>query len=121
MLPIRCPECQSQEVRVSTPQGLWEQLQRAAGIMPLRCRECDFRFRSLIWDLLNVIYARCPACYNLELSIWHPRFYRPPMIQRLKLHVGGRPRRCERCRRNFVSFLPCKIRYRRRKTASSAV
>ena len=119
MLPIRCPDCHSQELRASTPQSIWEHILRIVGLMPVRCKNCDYRFRSAIWDILNAIYARCPACYNLELSIWQPRFYRPPAGQRLKLRLGGRPRRCERCRRNFVSFLPCKIRYRR-KTASSA-
>jgi hypothetical protein len=29
--------------------------------------------------------------------------------------VGAKPRRCEFCRKNFVSFRPCKIRFVRRR------
>ena len=30
------------------------------GFFPLRCNDCDERWTQPIWDLLNVIYARCP-------------------------------------------------------------
>lgn len=115
MLPINCPECGSRHVRTSLTQGFFEKLGKAIGIFPLRCKDCDCRFSRQIWDIANSIYARCPVCYNLELSLWQPSFYRPPRSWKVLLAFGAKPRRCEACRKNFVSFRPCKIRFRRRK------
>ena len=119
MLPIRCPACGSKNVRSSYSQTFFERLAKFLGVFKLRCRDCDCRFSRAIWDVFNMFYARCPRCYNLELSVWQPQYYRPPGLQRLKLKFGGRPRRCEKCRNNFVSFRPCKIRFVRRKPKSS--
>lgn len=115
MLPIHCPECGSRNVRASQTQTFLETLGRAAGFYPVRCRDCDCRFARQIWDLSNSIYARCPRCYNLELSLWSPTHYRPPRSWKFWMLFGAKPRRCEACRVNFVSFRPCKIRFRRRK------
>jgi hypothetical protein len=119
MLPIKCPRCDSGDVRSSLSQNFFERIVKAFGFFQLRCRDCDHRFTRDIWDALNVIYARCPKCYGLELSMWDPAYYRPPRSWKFMMAFGGRPRRCEFCRKNFVSFLPCKIRHRRKKQSAS--
>jgi hypothetical protein len=120
MLPIKCPACNSRNVRSSLSQTFFERVAKAFGFFQLRCRECDTRFTRAIWDALNVIYARCPRCYGLELSLWSPSYYRPPASWKFMMAIGGRPRRCEFCRKNFVSFRPCKIRYRRPRPSNAA-
>ena len=62
-----------------------------------------------------MIYARCPLCYRIDLSLWKPEQYHVPLWWRLLLNLGAKPRRCEACRKNFVSFRPCKKMYKRRK------
>jgi hypothetical protein len=118
--PFRCPKCNSRDVRSSLSQSIWESTKKLLGYFPLRCRDCDERWTQPIWDLLNVMYARCPRCYGLELSLWAPNFYRPPLLWKAQLAIGAKPRRCEFCRTNFVSFRPCKIRYVRRRIKYTA-
>jgi len=119
MLPIKCPECGSSDLRSSLSQTFLEKVAKIFGFFQLRCRDCDHRFTSDLWDTFNAIYARCPKCYNLELSLWDPAYYRPPSSWKFLLAIGGRPRRCQSCRTNFVSFRPCKVRYRRKKSAGA--
>jgi hypothetical protein len=113
--PFLCPKCNSKNVRSSLSQNTREVLSKVLGLFPMRCNDCDERWTQPIWDFLNVIYARCPSCYGLELSIWQPHYYRPPLRWIWMLALGAKPRRCEFCRKNFVSFLPCKIRFVRRR------
>ena len=120
MHPFCCPNCKSKNVRSSLSKSFWETASKVLGFFPLRCRDCDERWTQPIWDFLNVIYARCPRCYGLELSLWQPCYYRPPAAWTMMMKFGAKPRRCEFCRKNFVSFRPCKIRFVRRKPKSSA-
>lgn len=108
MLNITCPECNSRNVRSSLSQSLGENLQKALGFFQLRCRDCDSRFTHSLWDIRNLLYARCPCCYGLKLTSWNPRFYRAPRSWLFYMKVGGKARRCNACRRNFVSFRPAK-------------
>ena len=121
MLPIRCPRCGSQDIRTSLTRTVPERIAQVFGYFQLRCKDCDERFGGAIWGLRNVVYAKCPQCYNLELCLWKPEQYHAPAMWRFLLAIGARPRRCERCRRNFVSFRPCKVRYQRRKVRLQAV
>jgi hypothetical protein len=89
-------------------------MRKLLGIFPMRCKDCDERWTQPLWDFLNVVYARCPRCYGLELTLWQPQYYRPPTFWKFLMGLGAKPRRCEFCRKNFVSFRPCKIRYKRR-------
>ena len=86
-----------------------------AGYATLRCRSCEYRFKRTLWDVGNSIYARCPNCYGLELSSWELDDYHVRLWWRIKITFGANPWRCEPCRRNFVSFLPRKVRWVRRK------
>lgn len=119
--PFSCPACNSKNVRTSLAKGFWEPTKKLFGFQPARCRDCDERWTQPIWDLLNAIYARCPCCYGLELSFWAPGYYRSPFTWKLMMLFGAKPRRCEFCRKNFVSFRPCKIRYLRRRPKSGVV
>jgi hypothetical protein len=119
--PFRCPKCKSKNVRSSLSQSFWESASKVFGFFPMRCRDCDERWTQTLWDILNVVYARCPRCYGLELSLWQPTYYRPPVIWKLLMSFGAKPRRCEFCRKNFVSFRPCKIRFVRRRPKSATV
>lgn len=40
----------------------------------------------------------------MDLSTWKPEDYQVSAFRLFLLHIGGRPFRCEYCRRNFVSF-----------------
>jgi hypothetical protein len=113
--PFLCPKCNSRNVRRSISKNTREAFAKILGFFPARCNDCDQRWIQPIWDFLNAAYARCPNCYGLEISRWHPRYYRAPLRWRWMLALGAKPRRCEFCRKNFVSFLPCKIRFVRRR------
>lgn len=115
MHPFQCPKCNSKNVRDSVSRSFWESIRTVAGVFPARCRDCDTRWSQPLWDLGNCLYARCPHCYGLELSSWTPSHYRVPTLSKVWLTIGAKPRRCEFCRRNFVSFRPCKIQFVRRK------
>jgi DNA-directed RNA polymerase subunit RPC12/RpoP len=121
VLPIRCPRCGSRDIRTSHSRTVPERIATFFGHLQLRCKNCDERFADAIWDLRNLLYAKCPQCYNTELCFWKPEQYHAPARWRFLLAIGARPRRCERCRRNFVSFRPCKIRYQRRKVRAQAM
>jgi endogenous inhibitor of DNA gyrase (YacG/DUF329 family) len=111
-MTITCPECGSKDVRASLSQTIGEQVLKVFGFFYLRCKDCDARFRAQIWDFLNMIYARCPRCYRLDLSTWSTEYYRASSSQLLCLRLGGRRHRCAYCRVNFVDFRPAKLRYK---------
>jgi hypothetical protein len=48
--------------------------------------------------------AKCPGCFNTQLSTWSPRVFSPGVWDQIKIGLGARRVRCERCRRNFSSF-----------------
>ena len=120
MLSIRCPACNSREVRASLAKTLGERVARVFGFMQLRCKDCDERFGASIWDLSNVVYAKCPRCYRLDLSTWTTQYYRAPSRWLIAMKFGARRRRCEYCRHNFISWRPAKTKYRRASMAGNA-
>ena len=121
MSTFKCPKCGSENVRPSLKQNWIERALAAFGLEQVRCRACDERFTTGIVDLRNAIYARCPRCYRLNLGSWKLDHYHIPLLPRVLLRVGGKPRRCDACRCNFVSFRPVKIPYLRRIMRPAAV
>lgn len=78
------------------------------GMIHLRCRECDERFAAGLVEVRNSLYARCPRCYRLDLTTWNRKHIIVTASRKLLLFLGAKPRRCARCRCNFVSFRPVK-------------
>ena len=116
MHPFSCPNCKSKNVRSSLSQNFLEsRLSKLLGIFQLRCRDCDGRWTQPIWDLLNVVYARCPAMLRGGTESLAAKLLSSSGAVEVSYGVGAKPRRCEFCRKNFVSFRPCKIRFVRRK------
>lgn len=101
---VHCPHCGSRNVRKSGSQTFPEKIAAFFGYFQIRCRDCDHRFSSVIWDLRNVFYSRCPRCYRLDLSSWNPDNYHISTSRRFLLMIGGKRRRCDACRCNFISF-----------------
>lgn len=110
-MKVACPNCGSRSVRSSHAESWIESLWNAFGFFKLRCRDCDERFTKSIWDVANAIYARCPRCYRLDLSTWDTSHYHAPTLWRVLMSFGARPRRCEACRNNFISFRLVKAKY----------
>ncbi len=76
-----------------------------------RCRDCSHTFVARPFRLTHIVWAKCPRCYRLDLSMWDPEYYRSSAWMNLKVFFGANRWRCERCRVNFVSFRPRKLRY----------
>jgi hypothetical protein len=110
-----CPECGTRDVRLAHTRGVAERLLELVGVYTLRCKRCQVRFRSRIWRLSEVKFARCPRCYRTELSTWSEQYYNPPFGVVFKLRLGATPYRCEFCRCNFASFRACQERFSWRK------
>lgn len=121
MSSIKCPKCGSARIRPSLKQNWIERTLAAFGFEQVRCRECDARFRTGLLDLRNAIYARCPRCYRLNLGSWKLDHYHVPFLSRLHLMLGGKTRRCDACRCNFVSFRPVKVPHVRKNKRTAAV
>jgi hypothetical protein len=72
---------------------------------PLRCIDCKARFFAPVIAWADLGYARCPACFRMDLNGWtrknHPK---PTIWVGLKLALGAKRFRCETCRLNFGSF-----------------
>ena len=118
-MEIRCPKCNSRDIRYSHLSTPKERFASLLGIHPLRCRDCRERFVARLWDPSDLPYARCPRCLNMTLSTWSPSHYHVPAGRGIKLFFGASPYRCESCRCNFVSFRARKYRFKRaRKPAS---
>jgi hypothetical protein len=112
-MKLTCPKCGGQNVRFAYIRTPAERLASFVGIRPIRCRDCRTRFATKLWKPADMVYARCPRCWNLKLSTWSPSQYRVPPGKGILMFFGANPYRCERCRHNFVSFRPRKFRYRR--------
>ena len=103
-MPLACPTCGSKSIRFAQRKSVWETLLSVIGYCPVRCRDCDHRFREGV--LLPVgRYAKCPRCMRTDLTNWEEKYYYPPRWQQALLHFGGKAHRCAVCRYNFVSFL----------------
>jgi hypothetical protein len=118
---IRCPKCDSRDIRYSYLSTPKERLASLIGYRPLRCRECRERFVARIWDPANLPYAQCPKCLNMSLATWSPRHYHVTAWRAFRMFFGASPYRCEPCRCNFVSFRPRKYKYKRGKPGLEAV
>lgn len=103
-MPLTCPACGGKRPRTSAARGIREELLRVLGIYSVRCEDCGHRYSDSLWRFADILYAKCPKCYRTDLSTWQLRYYRPPFMTMLKMHLGGRRMRCEACRQNFVSF-----------------
>ena len=103
-MPLTCPNCEGKRPRLSKIRGFKERLLSAVGTYPVRCEECGHRFYDSVLRLMDIIFARCPKCYRMDLSSWELKYYSPTQWSLIKLGVGGRRLRCEACRCNFVSF-----------------
>lgn len=110
-----CPVCGAHDLRIARSQGFREHLLALLGVYPLRCRNCQNRFRGQLWKISQVRYAHCPKCYRTQLSTWSEQYYNPTTGVKFKLALGATPYRCEFCRCNFASFRACKERFSWRK------
>jgi hypothetical protein len=116
-MEIRCPKCDSHDIRYSHLSTPKERLASLLGFRPLRCRDCRERFVAPIWDPADLPYARCPECMNMRLSTWAPSHYHVTAWRAFQMLFGASPYRCEACRCNFVSFRRRKHRYARNRAA----
>ncbi len=107
-MELVCPECGANKVRLCRTHNFFERLVSLCGIYPMKCAECNARFRHRIWNLSHLFYAKCPRCHKMDLARWSEHYYVVPFSARLKIVLGARRRRCVYCRNNFVSWLPLK-------------
>jgi DNA-directed RNA polymerase subunit RPC12/RpoP len=103
---LRCPDCDSSNVRRSRRQTAYEFAKMAMGVYPFRCLACTHRFWVSIWLWSAWKYAKCPKCLGLHLVLWPRRSYHLNLRSKLLLTMGAHPYRCSQCRCNFVSFRP---------------
>src|SRR6202162_780556 len=110
-MQLACPKCATRDIRVSHRQGIAEQLRGLIGKYPLRCRRCNARWETSVWEDGAWKYARCPRCYRQELATWSEQYYHPPLRTLIMLRLGATPYRCAACRCNFASFRRCRERF----------
>ena len=108
---MACPECGGRKIRLSKVHGMLERFGTLFGYYPMRCSDCAKRFKSRIWSLAHLVFAKCPRCHKMDLAKWSEHYYNAPLSQRLKMTFGGQRRRCVYCRHNFVSWRPLRERY----------
>lgn len=73
-------------------------------VTPLRCLDCKTRSVMQTVILRDLLYARCPCCYRMDLNGWTGKTYEPPLWMKLKILFGANRWRCEYCRMNFADF-----------------
>ena len=103
-MQLNCPNCGSRDARVVHRRGFKEWLRGLFGVYPLRCRRCQTRWLTSMWESGAWLYARCPKCYRQELTTWNEKFYNPARSVVIKLSLGAKRYRCAACRCNFASF-----------------
>lgn len=103
-MQVSCPECQGKNVRMSRWRNRWDQTLDLFGMPPMRCSDCNHRWRHSLWRIREILYARCPRCYRLELTTWDETYYHVPTTWRILTGLGAKKVRCKACRTNFVSF-----------------
>lgn len=118
---VTCPSCGSEQVKFTRSRATKDGLMEFFGVYGFRCECCDHRFRSSIWRLRYVSYAKCPKCHRMDLNKWSMDHYNPPRTTLLALAFGAKPLRCEYCRNNFWSFRMIKERYVLRKRADRSL
>jgi ssDNA-binding Zn-finger/Zn-ribbon topoisomerase 1 len=103
-MAVTCPQCNSIDVRMSKWKNRFEQVLDLLGMPPMRCFNCDHRWRHSLWRIREMFYARCPRCYRLELVRWEETYYHVPSFWKFLIAIGAKKVRCKACRHNFVSF-----------------
>lgn len=103
-MSLACPKCGSRFLRESRPRDTVERINRLRFIAPLRCLDCKTRFVTRTLILSDLLYARCPKCYRMDLNSWTGKTFDPPFFMSVKLYFGAMRWRCEYCRLNFASF-----------------
>ena len=103
-MALICPNCQSGDVRLSRRKRTLRKLFHIFGVYDIRCQDCGHLFRSNIYHLNLIFFAKCPSCHRMDLSRWTREFYNPATTTRCMLGLGAKPVRCEYCRLNFWSF-----------------
>jgi hypothetical protein len=98
-----------------------ERTMERLGVLQVRCRDCDERFTTGVVNVRHAAYSKCPRCERLDLGTWKLDHYHLTFVTRALLRVGGKPRRCEACRCNFVSFRAVKVQHVRRQKRSAAM
>lgn len=114
-MQLSCPKCGARDARVSKRRNFWDYFDGMLGIYPLRCRRCQARWKTSVWDSGAWKFARCPRCYRQNLTTWSKQYYSPPAWTVILLRCGATPYRCAPCRCNFASFRACKERFSWRK------
>lgn len=117
-MSLACPQCGSDEVRLSRRQFSLRRVLRAFGIYHFRCEKCGHLFKSSIHRLRHIFYAKCPSCHRMDLSRWTRDYYNPPFFTRLMLALGADPIRCEYCRNNFWSYRKVREKFSKEKRAA---
>jgi len=103
-MAVTCPECDSKHVRMSKWKNRFEQMLDLLGMPPMRCLDCDHRWKHSLWRVREMFCARCPRCYRLELIKWEETYYHIPRIWKMLTAIGAKRVRCKACRHNFISF-----------------
>lgn len=103
-MSVSCPECGSKNVRMSKWKNTFEKMLDLFGMPPMRCLDCEHRWKHSLWRLREVFYARCPRCYQLELQHWEETYYHIPGTWKFLIALGAKKVRCKPCRHNFISF-----------------
>lgn len=112
---LACPNCGSDEVRLSRQKNAVRQVLRLFGLYHFRCEDCGHLYKASIHTVEHLIFAKCPTCHRMDLSRWTQEHYRPSWWTQLMLSIGAKPTRCEYCRNNFWSFRPVRERFSREK------
>jgi hypothetical protein len=103
-MAVKCPECGGSNIRMSRWRNPFEQFLDLIGMPPMRCLDCDHRWRHSLWRLREIFNARCPRCYRLQLVHWEETYYHIPKWWQFCIALGAKKVRCKACRHNFVSF-----------------
>jgi len=103
-MSLACPNCGSRFLRDSKPRSFKEKIQRLWFVSALRCLDCKTRFVTRTVKLREMLFARCPVCYRMDLNGWTGKRYKPPFWMGRKIWLGAKRYRCEYCRLNFASF-----------------
>lgn len=103
-MAVTCPECDSKNVRMSKWKNRFEQMLDLFGMPPMRCLDCDHRWKHSLWQIREMFFARCPRCYRLELVKWEETYYHIPRTWKILTAIGAKKVRCKACRHNFISF-----------------
>ena len=110
-MAVSCPQCGSRVINLARLHTTSEWLQSLLGTRPLRCRDCRSRFKGKTFEWSDLLFAKCPNCFRMDLNVWYKEHWRARGWMAVKLALGGMRMRCEYCRVNFVSMRRRKERF----------